>query len=425
MTWHFPQPPVSVKGDKALATQKKALRYNGAQYIGGIFVANCTSRIVTPMMRIRPQFPAYLLLALSLLLFGVGALADEYSEVAQLSKDGKYSEAVAKADYYLSNKPKDANMRLLKGLAQRDAGKTNEAISTFTRLSEDFPELPEPLNNLGVLYADQNQLEKARIAFESALRTNPSYAVAHENLADVYGRLSSAAYTKALQLELNTAAVAPKLALVRQIVSQNPTKLSMAQIAAMNKQMAQVAAQAPQPAPEKTTMALAKPTPDAPSTPAAKPSAATIHPPPAPVPVAVARKPAEEPPAAATPAKPAPLPNAIPPENREVEQAIQSWANAWSAKDLPGYFQAYGKDFAPPGGISRNQWEAERRVRIEGKSKISVKVVDVSVQMRGNVAVARFHQDYHANGIAIASRKTLELSKQGSSWKIVREAVGG
>jgi len=145
------------------------------------------------MMRIRPQFPAYLLLALSLLLFGVGALADEYSEVAQLSKDGKYAEAVAKADYYLSNKPKDANMRLLKGLAQRDAGKTNEAISTFTRLSEDFPELPEPLNNLGVLYADQNQLEKARIAFESALRTNPSYAVAHENLADVYGRLSSAA----------------------------------------------------------------------------------------------------------------------------------------------------------------------------------------------------------------------------------------
>lgn len=375
------------------------------------------------MMRIRPQTPVYLLLAFALLMCGAGARADEYSEVAQLSKEGKYAEAVAKADYYISAKPKDAAMRLLKGLAQRDWGKTNEAISTFARMSEDFPELPEPYNNLGVLYADQNQLEKARAAFENALRTNPSYAVAHENLADVYGRLSSAAYTKALQLELNTAAVAPKLALVRQIVSLNPTKLTMAQIAAMNKQAAQNAAAAPVPAPEKVALAQGKPASQPPpSTPAPKASAVAGR---ADAPAAAPRKPADEAPVAAAPVKPAPVANAIAPETREVEHAIQAWANAWSAKDMQGYFQAYGKDFSPPGGISRSQWEADRRVRIEGKSKISVKVADVTVQMRGNVAVAKFHQDYRANAIAIASRKTLELSKQGGNWKIVREAVGG
>ena len=103
------------------------------------------------MMRILPQTPVYLLLALALLMCGAGARADEYSEVAQLSKEGKYAEAVAKADYYISAKPKDAAMRLLKGLAQRDWGKTNEAISTFARMSEDFPELPEPYNNLGLV----------------------------------------------------------------------------------------------------------------------------------------------------------------------------------------------------------------------------------------------------------------------------------
>lgn len=379
------------------------------------------------MMRIRPQFSTYLLLALALLLFAAGARADEYAEVAQLSKEGKYAEAVAKADYYISAKPKDATMRLLKGLAQRDWGKTNDAISTFSRMSEDFPELPEPYNNLGVLYADQNQLEKARAAFENALRTNPSYAVAHENLADVYGRLSSAAYTKALQLELNTAAVAPKLALVRQIVTQNPTKLSMAQIAAMNKQMALASIPTPPVSTEKTAAASGKPAAEAPLPPSAKASATGVRPPASstPVPAVAARKPADEPPVAAAPAKPTPVANAIAPETREVEQAIQSWVNAWSAKDLQGYFQAYGKEFSPPGGIGRSQWEAERRVRIEGKSKISVKVADVTVQMRGNVAVAKFHQDYRANGIAISSRKTLELSKQGNNWKIVREAVGG
>jgi len=377
------------------------------------------------MMRIRLQIPFYLLLALAMLLCGAGARADEYSEVAQLSKEGKFAEAVAKADYYISAKPKDATMRLLKGLTQRDWGKTNDAISTFTRMSEDFPELPEPYNNLGVLYADQNQLEKARAAFENALRTNPSYAIAHENLADVYGRLSSAAYTKALQLELNTAAVAPKLALVRQIVSLNPTKLTMAQIAAMNKQAPQTAA-APAPAPDKVALAQTKPAAQvAPSAPAPKASAVPARPEPASPAAPATRKPAEAAVVAAAPPKPAPVANVIAPETREVEQAIQAWASAWSAKDMQGYFQSYGKEFSPPGGASRSQWEAERRVRIEGKSKISVKVADVTVQMRGNVAVAKFHQDYRANTIAIASRKTLELSKQGGSWKIVREAVGG
>ena len=70
---------------------------------------------------------------------------------------GKFVEALAKAEVYLSSRPKDAQMRLLKGLVQRDAGKPADAISTFTRMNEDFPELPEPFNNLGVIYADQNQ----------------------------------------------------------------------------------------------------------------------------------------------------------------------------------------------------------------------------------------------------------------------------
>jgi hypothetical protein len=45
--------------------------------------------------------------------------------------------------------------------------------------------------------------------------------------------------------------------------------------------------------------------------------------------------------------------------------------------------------------------------------------------VNGNKATAKFRQDYRANGIAISSRKTLELVKQGDAWKIVREAVGG
>ena len=144
------------------------------------------------------------------------AYADEYSEVAQMTRDGKFVEALNKADAYLAGKPRDPQMRFLKGVAQKDAGKSTEAIATFTKLTEDFPELPEPYNNLAVLYANQNQFDKAKSALEQALKTNPGYAIAYENLGDVYARLSSQAYNKALQIEGTNPAITPKLALARQ-----------------------------------------------------------------------------------------------------------------------------------------------------------------------------------------------------------------
>ena len=332
----------------------------------------------------RPRLPlAMALIALVLSVLGATAHADEYSDVAQLTREGKFSEALARADRFLSSKPRDAQMRLLKGVAQRDAGKTADAISTFTRLTEEFPELPEPYNNLGVLYADQNQIDKARAAFEAALRTHPSYATAHENLGDVYAKLSSSAYSKALQIEGANAAVTPKLTLSRQLAGPGQAKIVTV-------------------------------TPSSPVTPVA---------PPAPV-----AAPARE---AAVPTKPEPEPAPAPPKatndaaTREAEAAVQNWVAAWSSKDLKAYFNAYGRDFDPAGGASRSAWEAERRSRIEGKSKISVRLEGLQVVVNGNKATAKFRQDYRANGIAISSRKTLDLVKVGNSWKIVREAVGG
>ncbi|MDP2096135.1 MAG: tetratricopeptide repeat protein, partial [Hydrogenophaga sp.] len=144
----------------------------------------------------------------------VAAQADDYAEVNRLVRAGQLSEALAKADQYLTSKPRDPQMRFLKGVIQTESGKTTEAIATFSKLTGDFPELPEPYNNLAVLYAGQSQFDKARAALEMAIRTNPSYATAHENLGDVYAKLASQAYSKALQLDAGNAAVAPKLSLI-------------------------------------------------------------------------------------------------------------------------------------------------------------------------------------------------------------------
>jgi tetratricopeptide (TPR) repeat protein len=149
--------------------------------------------------------------------------ADEYADTNQLVRANKFTEALAKVDSYLADKPADPQMRFLKGVIQRNLGKPAEAINTFTLLTQDYPELPEPYNNLAVLYAGQGQYDKARVTLEMAIRTNPNYATAHENLGDVYVRLASQAYNKALLLDSGNTAIPPKLNLTLEVFKPKPT----------------------------------------------------------------------------------------------------------------------------------------------------------------------------------------------------------
>jgi len=158
-----------------------------------------------------------LALAGAMLAWSTFAWADEYGDVGQLIRSGQLPAAIAKADQYLAAKPRDPQMRFLKGVAQTDAGRTADAIATFTALNQDYPELPEPYNNLAVIYAGQSQFDKARAALETAVHANPNYAIAYENLGDVYAKLAAQSYARAQQLDTANAGVAPKLALIRQL----------------------------------------------------------------------------------------------------------------------------------------------------------------------------------------------------------------
>ena len=149
----------------------------------------------------------------------LAARADDYSEVTRLMRAGQLPDAMAKAEQYLMTKPRDPQMRFIKGVVQTEAGKTSDAIATFTQITQDYPELPEPYNNLAVLYAGQGQFDKARGLLDMAVRINPSYATAHENLGDVHARLANQAYEKALQLGGSNSTVQPKLALIRSLFS--------------------------------------------------------------------------------------------------------------------------------------------------------------------------------------------------------------
>ena len=108
-------------------------------------------------------------------------------------------------------------MRFLKGVMLSDSKLDTQAIAQFQKLTEDYPDLAEPYNNLAALYAAAGDYAKARATLEQALRTNPGYATAHENLGDVHAALASQSYARALQLEPKNVTVPPKLALVREL----------------------------------------------------------------------------------------------------------------------------------------------------------------------------------------------------------------
>lgn len=165
---------------------------------------------------LRAPFPV-LMTGLLLACTVVPAMADEISEVRRLLKQGQPAEALTKVDAYIASRPREAQGRFLKGLILVEMDRPGEAFVVFSELNEDYPELPEPYNNLAVLYAREKQYDKARTALEMAIRTDPGYAIARENLGDVYARLASESYGQALQLDPANKLAKSKLSRLREL----------------------------------------------------------------------------------------------------------------------------------------------------------------------------------------------------------------
>lgn len=353
------------------------------------------------------------LFALSIGLSLPAAHADEIADINQLLQAGRVAEAQVRVERGLAANPRDPQFRFLKGVIQRDTGRLADATATFTRLTEDYPQLPEPYNNLAVIYGSQGQYEKARTALEAALRTNPSYATAHENLADIYAKLASQAYNKALQIDAGGTAAPPKLALIRDLF--NPASSVQKRTAASPPPVPASAA------PATPVVAAVLPARSATPAPAVQPSVkaeAATRAPQAPASATVAGAATAKPPPAAAP------PTAADAGAKDVEAAVHAWAKAWSDKNMAAYLGAYASEFEPPAKQARSAWEQDRRLRITSKARISVNLLNLTVTVNGNRAVAKFQQDYKADSLAVLSRKTLELAKSANRWLIVKETSG-
>lgn len=323
-------------------------------------------------------------------------------EVNQLLDSGKTAEAAQRVQRYLKQNSSDVQMRFLQGVVATEQQKYEQAIEVFTALTQEYPSLPEPYNNLAVLYAAKGEERKATQVLEQAIRTNPSYATAHENLGDLYARMASDAYAKALQLDSNRQAVQPKLAIIKQIFpGQRPAAVASAAPAAA------------------MPAVLAVPKMEAPAT-----AQAVIEPPkasaPGPVPAEQTTK------TTASVIEPVAAPSKVavaPPATAEVEKAVAAWAKAWEEQNMAAYYAAYSQRFEPQ-GTTLAAWKTDRKNRIVDKPAITVEVRDLKVSVQGERASASFRQHYASGGYKATTRKTLRMLREGEKWRIIREETG-
>jgi tetratricopeptide (TPR) repeat protein len=233
-----------------------------------------------------------------------------------------------------------------------------------------------------VLYASKGQYDKAKQALEMAIRTHPSYATAHENLGDIYAKMASQAYDRALQLDRSNAATQTKLAMIQDLFANGTRGKRPASAPATSAPVSAVAS---------------KPEPVAPVVVASAPVAT----------------------------KPAPVEKTSTPaanSDKDVLKTVNAWAAAWSSQNVKKYLSFYASDFRTPDGESRSDWEAAREDRINKPKSIRVGISDASVSFSdGSHAVVKFRQSYRATHMKTSSTKTLLMVKAGGKWLIQEE----
>lgn len=121
------------------------------------------------------------------------------------------------ADEFLVTHPRDAQVRFLRAVVLGDLNRQEDAATALESLTEDFPELPEPYNNLAVIRANQGKFAAAEHYLQLAIAARPNYVTAQENLGDLYISMAAASYETAVRLAPSNGTLKTKLSLTREL----------------------------------------------------------------------------------------------------------------------------------------------------------------------------------------------------------------
>lgn len=292
-------------------------------------------------------------------------------KIQQLVAAGKLQQALQLTEEQIQGDKGNVTYLFMKGLILTKLNKLEQARDVFIELTNSHPELPEPYNNLAVVYAAMGEFENARTALQRAINTHPSYATAHENMGDIYAKMASHAYSQALELDSDNNAAKTKLALVSELFS----------------------------VPDSTTGTKATKT----TTALAPADVAEVDTTEAVIPAAETASDIEE-------------------VKADIQSRIEEWAQAWSDQNPDAYLSFYAGDFVPPKKLSRQSWEQNRQIRIKKPKFIKVEVANIQVIMHGTEhAQAIFSQKYQSDTYQDSVTKVMLLKQETGIWYIAEE----
>ena len=163
--------------------------------------------------------PRSLLALLAGCMVSLSTVAGTPDEVRALLARGDLASALLRAQAGVAARPADAQSRFVLGVVLMDMGRDSQALAVFTELTQAYPELPDPMNNIALLQARAGQLEAARQSLETALRNDPAHRAARVNLGQVHLMLAAQAWSQAHAAMPADTALLQKLQSVRALLS--------------------------------------------------------------------------------------------------------------------------------------------------------------------------------------------------------------
>jgi hypothetical protein len=140
------------------------------------------------------------LIILFVLILSCGTVfaASSIADLKKLIDQENYSEAAETGEELLLKHPGHARIQFLTAYAYQYNQQNWKAAQHYKKVILQHPELPEPRNNLAMIYIDDGDYDKASRLLVDAINTRKSYAVAYQNLNRIYTSMASEAYKQAL-----------------------------------------------------------------------------------------------------------------------------------------------------------------------------------------------------------------------------------
>jgi tetratricopeptide (TPR) repeat protein len=281
----------------------------------------------------------------------------DISKLNKLIEEKDYLEAKKIVEQLLDSDKENPQLLFINGVLLSELGEIDSAINVFVSLTKSHPALPEPYNNLAVLYAQNGNFDLAKTALEKSIKTHPSYATAHINLGDLYTRMASESYNQALQIDKSNKNAKTKLSLIKKLFNFQPINKNIVLTDDI----------------EQKTQSFNE------------------------------TKNTE---------------NII---NEKIFVMIDNWKNAWMSQNFDQYIGYYSDNFKNNKGMDLEKWKQFRKPRVINKPSINLKLENIEISKNKNLYSVSFTQIYQSGDIDSTTKKTLLIELIDDQLKIVNE----